>query len=75
MPSKMSESVSLDVPCPKCGKKTEKNLAWLEAQAAITCRSCGHLIPVAVGDGEAAVMVKNFSDYCNQLDQHGRQLG
>ena len=74
MPGKMSESVSLGVPCPECGEKTEKNLAWLEAQTAITCR-CGSLIPVTVGDGEAAMMVKKFSDVCRQLDRHGRKLG
>jgi lysyl-tRNA synthetase class I len=36
---------TLELPCPKCGKKTKKTVAWLKANSKFKC-SCGADITV-----------------------------
>jgi DNA-directed RNA polymerase subunit RPC12/RpoP len=39
----MFDNQSIDIPCPGCGHKTRKTIAWLKSHRHYTCR-CGSRI-------------------------------
>ena len=40
----MFEKQKLGLPCPKCGHKTEKTVAWIKAHDDFTCAGCGSVV-------------------------------
>ena len=36
----MFDSKSIGLPCPKCGHKTSKTIAWIKAHDEFVCDSC-----------------------------------
>ncbi len=37
----MFDKRALDIPCPQCGHKTQKSVAWLRDNSDFTCVGCG----------------------------------
>lgn len=44
MPIVPPHSLEIDVPCPNCGTKTRKSIAWLRSNDEFLCRNCGTII-------------------------------
>jgi len=42
----MFEKAKLGIPCPACGKKTEKTVAWIKANDEFVCAGCGGNVSV-----------------------------
>lgn len=42
----MFEKAEIGIPCPKCGHKTEKTVAWIKANDSFTCGGCGSTVTV-----------------------------
>lgn len=40
----MFEKAEIGIPCPKCGHKTDKTIAWIKANDEVTCGGCGSTI-------------------------------
>jgi transcription initiation factor IIE alpha subunit len=40
----MFEKQTLGLPCPKCGHKTEKTVAWIKAHDDFTCEGCNSVV-------------------------------
>ncbi|WP_367354173.1 hypothetical protein [Agrobacterium pusense] len=40
----MFEKQTLGLPCPKCGHKTEKTVAWIKSHDDFTCGGCGSTV-------------------------------
>jgi transcription elongation factor Elf1 len=40
----MFENKTFGLPCPKCGHKTKKTLAWIKANDEFTCDGCGGVV-------------------------------
>lgn len=53
---------TLDLPCPKCGKKTKKTVRWVKANKQFTC-SCGTAITLDADQfrAEIAKLEKAFA--------------
>jgi uncharacterized Zn finger protein len=41
MPQKLDPNGIVNLPCPKCGEKTEQTIAELETSPRLRCRRCG----------------------------------
>ncbi len=44
MPIVPPNPLEIEVPCPNCGTKTKKALAWLRDNHEFVCRNCGTII-------------------------------
>jgi len=42
----MFEKQTINIPCPECGHKTAKTVAWIKAHDKMTCGGCGREITV-----------------------------
>ncbi|CDM59914.1 hypothetical protein LPU83_pLPU83a_0073 (plasmid) [Rhizobium favelukesii] len=42
----MFEDVEINIPCPGCGQKTKKSVAWLKANKQFTCDGCSNAVTV-----------------------------
>jgi late competence protein required for DNA uptake (superfamily II DNA/RNA helicase) len=40
MPSKLDRDATVNIPCPKCGNKTEQTIATLELSPRLRCPTC-----------------------------------
>ena len=40
----MLDSETLEIPCPECGEKARKSIAWLKSNRQFTCAGCGSTI-------------------------------
>jgi late competence protein required for DNA uptake (superfamily II DNA/RNA helicase) len=40
MPSKLDRDATVNIPCPKCGNKTEQAIATLELSPRLRCPTC-----------------------------------
>ena len=40
----MFEKAEIGIPCPKCGHKTDKSIAWIKANDELVCHGCGSMI-------------------------------
>jgi hypothetical protein len=72
MPLSLSaeERMSFLLSCPKCGKYTEKPVAWLAAHERLPCATpaCGSLIDLQSETNRD--LIEMLSDYCVELDEH-----
>ena len=42
----MFDKQEIGIPCPRCGAKTKKSIAWIKANDAFACDGCGSTIDV-----------------------------
>ncbi len=42
----MFKDAEISIPCPGCGHKTAKSIAWLEKNKQFTCDGCGKEVTV-----------------------------
>ena len=40
----MFDNVEIGIPCPKCGHKTQKTIAWIKANDTFSCDGCAAVI-------------------------------
>ena len=38
------DKATLDLPCPNCGNRTEKEIEWLKQNTEFTCPSCNSVV-------------------------------
>lgn len=46
----MFDKQTLDIPCPHCGQKTPKTVAWLKTKTDFPCLACGGIVAVDATD-------------------------
>lgn len=49
------DSLTVDIPCPACGQKTQQTIGWLKAQRQFSC-ACGQAITVDLSQLKQAVV-------------------
>ncbi len=42
----MLEKAKIGIPCPECGKKTSKSIAWIKAHNDFVCSKCASVVGV-----------------------------
>ncbi len=52
------DSLSIEIPCPHCGQKVKKTLAWAKANPQFSCR-CGHAVQI---DGKVLKQQLDLAD-------------
>ncbi len=68
MPLSSAERTSWMMLCPRCGKATEKPVAWLAASKTLACATsdCGNVIDLKSPDN--AALIQKLADQCADLD-------
>ena len=66
------EQQEIGIPCPKCGEKTEKSIAWIRSNNNFVCDGCGSAINVEAdkllaGIKKAEQAVTNFRKSLGKL--------
>lgn len=67
---KSLDTQSVDIPCPQCGEKTAKTVAWLKTETEFACDGCGATVSVNADEFRAGL--KSVEDALARL---GRGLG
>lgn len=49
------DTQALDIPCPSCGQKTAKTVAWLKARDEFACPACGRVIQIDAAEFRATL--------------------
>lgn len=67
------DNVSIDIPCPKCGRKTKKTIGWVKANKKFTC-GCGVEVVLDAGQfrGEIAKAERAEADFKKALKGLGK---
>jgi hypothetical protein len=42
----MFDDAIIGFPCPQCGLRTKKTIAWIKANDTLSCGGCGGVIPL-----------------------------
>lgn len=68
MPLTAAERTSWMMNCPRCGKVTEKPVAWLAANESLPCATpgCGNVIDLK--SAENGTLIQKLTDQCADLD-------
>lgn len=68
MPLSAAERMSFGIQCPRCGKLTEKPVAWLSTFETLRCATpgCGHNISLAGRENRALIEI--LVDQAEELD-------
>jgi len=69
----MFEKQTLGLPCPKCGHKTEKTVAWIKAHDDFTCDGCSSV--VRMEKEELFAGIKKVEDQMAKLRKSFKRLG
>jgi hypothetical protein len=63
-----AERTSFAVQCPRCGKATEKPVAWLAASEALRCATpdCGNILDLQ--DAQNRPLIQKLIDQATEID-------
>lgn len=64
-----TDSISITIPCPKCGKKMDEKIGRLKKDPDITC-ACGQVITIKAQKLRSGIEAAQKS-----LDSFGKSLG
>ena len=67
------DNQSIDIPCPDCGHKVAKTIAWLKTHRDFTCR-CGARVSLDPSQlrGQIAKVDRAFDDFKRTMGKLGR---
>ncbi|QQF02875.1 hypothetical protein [Sinorhizobium meliloti] len=71
----MLETAEIGVPCPKCGHKTTKTIAWIKAHDDFACSGCGATIAVEANELVAGIQKaeQSLAKLRKSLGQFGKR--
>lgn len=49
------DKAPISIPCPGCGVKSQKTIAWIKTHKSYTCSGCGKVIELDAGQFRSAV--------------------
>jgi len=63
----MIENVSINVPCPECGKRTKKTMKWVQSNPTMPCE-CGATVDLDANEETRAI--RELKTALKRLDGH-----
>lgn len=70
MPRSVFDDQTIDIPCPNCGAKAKKSVAWIRRHDEITCAGCGAAITL-----KADELIRGLDEAQRALDRAMAQIG
>jgi hypothetical protein len=65
----MFDSVEIGIPCPKCGQKTQKTIAWIKANDTFACDGCAAIIRI-----DRDELLRGLNEIDKSVDDLKRQI-
>jgi hypothetical protein len=62
-----ARNMTIGIPCPHCGKETEKTVAWLVIHNGMPCGHCGGVIDLQAG--QTALRIQKLAEECARADE------
>jgi len=70
MPSNLDRNATVNIPCPKCGNKTEQTIATLELSPRLRCPTCLVLFRV-----DFKKIMQRIKEAEAKIDNQKRRMG
>lgn len=69
----MFDSQEIGIPCPECGHKTSKSVAWIKTHDKMTCGGCGR--EITIEDKGFSAGLKEFEKGVADIRKSLRRIG
>ncbi|EPE98630.1 hypothetical protein RGCCGE502_09395 [Rhizobium grahamii CCGE 502] len=71
----MFEDAEISIPCPGCGHKTKKSIAWIQNNTYFSCEGCGRTVAFQADELLAGIenVDKTLADFRKKLGRIGKR--